>query len=420
MIRRRAGGILQRHTLERRLFGWLLAILLVPSILIGGGALLIGSRSMQLVGTLGPWNEVAESGRTLIDAAAPAARNDSALSRALEAHQRNLSGSLTQARRWTFLGQRAQTALPWVLLVSAVLLGALSMWVSRRIARELARPIEDLVGWTAMLGRGEVLPAEQTDSKELLEVQALRGALRNAAAEIAISQSRALESERVRAWGEMARRVAHEMKNPLTPLRLAVHRLAGSAGPDAAEPLEVIEQETARLDELARQFAVLGRPLGGQRSEIDMVELVAGILRTDVPPDLESSLEAGTDVPYLLGHYDAIHRAVRNLVRNAVEAVRGQGAVGGPSLAGRVDARVQCTGGGVRIEIEDNGGGIPDAGLGRIFEPDYTLKAGGTGLGLAVVRQAVAAHAGTVTARNGERGAIFEVSMPYPDANTLA
>lgn len=413
MIRRRAGGVLQRHTLERRLFGWLLALLLVPALLILGSALLIGSRSMQLVGTLGPWTEVAESGRSLFDAAGPAARRDTALFHALDVHQRNLSASLTQARRWSFLGQRAQSMLPWAMLVCAALLGALSMWVSRRIARELARPIEELVGWTAMLGRGEALPPEIPESQELLEVRALRGALRIAASDIAAAQARALESERVRAWGEMARRVAHEMKNPLTPLRLAVHRLAGVAGEGAAEPMEVIAQETARLDELARQFAVLGRPLGGPRSEIDLAELVAGIIRTDVPADIVASLESDGKVPLLLGHYDALHRAIRNLVRNAVEAVRGAPVVEGHSGGGRIEVRVQSAGDGVSIEVEDNGGGIPEASLARIFEPDYTLKAGGTGLGLAVVRQAVAAHDGTVTARNGAAGAIFEVWMPF-------
>jgi nitrogen fixation/metabolism regulation signal transduction histidine kinase len=412
MIRRRAGGVLQRHTLERRLFGWLLALLLVPSLLILGSALIIGSRSMQLVGTLGPWNEVAESGRSLFDAAGPAARNDTTLSRALDAHQRNLSASLTQARRWTFLGQRAQSALPWVIIVCAALLGALSMWVSRRIARELARPIEELVAWTGMLGRGEALPADVPESNELLEVRTLRSALRTAASEIAAGQARALESERVRAWGEMARRVAHEMKNPLTPLRLAVHRLEGMTGDGAREPMEVITQETARLDELARQFAVLGRPLGGPRSEIDMVELVAEILRTDVPADVGTSLAADENLPHLFGHHDAIHRAIRNLVRNAVEAVRTTTARAGLQT-GRIDVRVQSVAGGVRIDIEDSGGGIPEDSLSRIFEADYTLKAGGTGLGLAVVKQAVAAHDGTVTARNGSAGAIFEVWMPF-------
>src|SRR4051812_17153815 len=96
-----APGVLRPHTLERRLFGWMLALLLVPALVLSGAALLIGSESMQVIGTLGPWNEVGESGRSLFDAAAPAARNDPALAHALDVHQRNLSASLLQARRWS-------------------------------------------------------------------------------------------------------------------------------------------------------------------------------------------------------------------------------------------------------------------------------------------------------------------------------
>ncbi|HEX6693645.1 MAG TPA: ATP-binding protein [Longimicrobiales bacterium] len=408
-----SNGALRQQTLARRLFGWLLALLLVPTLVLIAAALLVGSRSVELFGTLGAWDEVAESGRIVFEAAEPAARRDTALASALREHQRNLSGSLTQARRWAFIGARLSRALPGLALLFALLLVAFSLWISRRIARDLARPIEEIVGWADRLGRGEPLPESRAGAGEVMEVRALRSALRNASERIAEGRVRALETERVRAWGEMARRIAHEMKNPLTPLRLAVHRMAGAAeaSPQLAEPMEVIAQETARLDELARQFAVLGRPSAGPRSDVDVRELLEHLLATDVPPDISTSVDAPLDVPLVLAHYDALQRAFRNLIRNAVEAIAARREQDGKaprwirvSITSATDALV--------IRVADSGGGMPEDQLLRIFEPDYTLKAGGTGLGLALVRQAIIAHNGTVAARNEADGAVFDVVLP--------
>ena len=173
-------GGLREQTLARRLFGWLLALLLVPTLILVAVALLVGSRSVELFGTLGAWDEVAESGRILFEAAEPAARTDTTLAGAILTHQRNLSGSLTQAKRWTFIGERLVRALPGLALLFALLLVAFSLWISRRIARDLARPIEEIVGWADRLGRGEPLPPPKMDARDVAEVRALRSALRNA------------------------------------------------------------------------------------------------------------------------------------------------------------------------------------------------------------------------------------------------
>ena len=416
-VRAVTAGAARQHTLERRLFGWLLTLLLVPTMIILGAALLVGSRSVELIGTLGPWTEVAASGRSLFDEAAAAARSDTSLANAIDVHQRNLSASLVQARRWSFLGERAAHALPWLVLFIALVLATISWWVSRRIARELARPIAELVGWAALMGGGLPLPehSEQTGRRgDVSEVEALRVALRDASQKIAAAQARALEDERIRAWGEMARRVAHEMKNPLTPLRLAVHRLAGSGG-DAlnAEPLEVIKQETERLEDLARQFGVLGRPSAGTKSDVDVRELFAELVRSDIPAGIETRVEASGD-PVIEGYYDALHRAFRNVIRNAVEAI--ETAPARDPAGSRIDVRIEGDGAGLQIAVADTGRGIPADRIGRIFEPDFTLKAGGTGLGLAVVRQAVAAHGGTISVMNTDRGARFDVWLPRVQA----
>jgi nitrogen fixation/metabolism regulation signal transduction histidine kinase len=354
----------------------------------------------------------------LVDAAAPAARDDTTLARAIDNHQRNLSASLIQARRWTFLGHRAAAAMPWLLLVFALLLLALSLWLSRRIARELARPIAEIVEWAGLMGRGEPLPVAPSTGRgshapDVSEVQTLRVAMRDASDRIARAQRHALEQERVRAWGEMARRVAHEMKNPLTPLRLAVHRLAPGADP---ETIGVIEEEMARLEELARQFGVLGRPSTGTVSDIDLVELLSSLLDSDVPSHILTSVDTDREHVVIPGYYDALHRAFRNLVRNAVDAVTSTAHNGGGRHAARGGDAIRVTireiADEIVVEMADTGPGIPSAAVDRIFEADYTLKAGGTGLGLAVVRQAIAAHRGTISASNTGSGALFRVILP--------
>src|SRR5690606_11201349 len=115
-----------------------------------------------------------------------------------------------------------------------------------------------------------------------------------ASQQIAEGRARALEAERMRAWGEMARRVAHEMKNPLTPLRLAAHRLRQADGGAPDDVVAVIEEETARLEELAKSFAVLGRPSAGPPSEVDLEELLRTLLETDVPDGIERRLDVRT------------------------------------------------------------------------------------------------------------------------------
>ena len=432
------------RTLERRLLGWLLALTVAPALLvlaIGGWAL---ATSLDVAGSLGPWEEVAESGQRVVELAEPA--GDSALTAALADHRAALSQSLTQARRWAFLGERFVAALPWLVLAAAGLLVALAYAATRQLARQLARPIEELVGVATALGRGEPLP--ELTRASVREVRMLDAALRDAAEALREARDRELAAERVRTWGEMARRVAHEMKNPLTPLRMAGHRLKrlerdleggrsatdtgpGRGGPGGGavdrlhEVLEVIDQEVGRLEELAARFSQLGRPPEGAPTEIDLTELLASLLETDVPSGVRASLEVAGPVPPVHGHYDALFRAFRNLVRNAVESATDraearEGMEGGAWVGVVIDTETPSEGPGnprVVVRIQDNGGGLPPEGE-RIFEPDFTTKTRGTGLGLALVRQAVTADGGTVSARDRDGGAELVVRLPAAEPLT--
>lgn len=403
--------MLRPRSLERKLFGWLAALAAVPALAVLLIGLTVGSRSLHSLGTLGPWAGVAESGRAMIAAAEAVEPVDTALATAAARHRDVLSESLRQAGRWSFLGERIAAAAPFAVAVLALLLAAVALLVARRLSRELARPIAELIDWAGRLGRGEPLPAQGSGRRrDVKEVAVLRNALRSAESEIREGRQRALEAERTRVWGEMARRVAHEMKNPLTPLRLAAHRLDAAAESDPAlvDVVTVIREETTRLDDLARSFATLGKPVLGPASDVDLTELLGSLLESDVPDGIEASVRAGTGPSMVRGDYEALARAFRNVVRNAVESVSGK------ESTGVIDVRVsEVEEGVVEVVVGDDGAGIPEGQEDVIFEPDRTLKPGGTGLGLAVVRQVVAAHGGRVFARNRSGGgAEFVVRVP--------
>lgn len=347
---------------------------------------------------------MAESGRELLQRAERSA--DPALTNAARAHRRELSASLVQARRWKYLSDRLTIALP----LATLLLGAALVWTSarsaRRMARGLSRPVKELVGWAERLGRGEALPAPTTGGRdEAGEIGALRVAFRGMESELAELRSRELEAERMQSWARMARTVAHELKNPLTPMRLAVRTLqARQAPPDVREALEVIAAESARLDELARSFSQFGRLPEGPESEIDLREMLDYLLRSHLPPGVAPRLKAPVDLPSIHGHHDALSRVFANLLLNAADAMEGEGSV---------TVVLRLLGEEVEVRIADNGPGISEENLPRIWEPDFTTRSRGTGLGLALVRQTIRSHGGRVEARNRtEGGAEFRVVLP--------
>jgi len=146
--------------------------------------------------------------------------------------------------------------------------------------------------------------------------------------------------------------------------------------------------ETDRLERLAREFADFGRLPEGPQSEVDLKELLDDLARTGVPDGVRCTVAANGAPSTLIGHYDPLRRAFANLLRNAAEAMQGRGAI---DVTLRGDAR------GLVVEIADHGPGMPPDVQQRVFEPYFTTKADGTGLGLALVRQTVEAHRGTIS-----------------------
>jgi signal transduction histidine kinase len=348
---------------------------------------------LPLVGATAAWDSAAASGERAATALNDAPLTD-AQRHALDVHEQMLRQSVVLSRQTEFVFRSVAKRLALATLLVVVVIGVIASRVAGHLSRNLSRPLQELVGWTAQIGRGEPLPVNPP-RRGAPEFEVLRTRMRDMAGELELGRARALEAERAAALRESARQVAHELKNPLTPIRFAVARLRRDASPELAETVDVLETESQRLETMARSFAQFGRLPEGPSAEVDVGELVRYTARATIPPGMQVDVDVATDVPMIHGHHEALARALSNVMLNAVDACRecGGGRVGvrvrRADLAGRAS---------VEVAVSDTGCGIPRERLMRIWDPYVTSKPGGTGLGLAIARQTVLAHHGLVAA----------------------
>lgn len=366
----------------------------------------VGSALPLLSGRAG-WDSVAATGRRAVAAAAHAPLTPGQRA-VFAAHERELAASLEQAQRVSYLVRRGTQVVVVSSLVALAAIGFGASRVAGHLSRQLSRPLDELVDWTELIRRGEPLPPPAPRRRGAPEFETLRQRLRMAAVALDVGRQRAVEAERLRAFRESARQVAHELKNPLTPIRFAVARIRSAAPPEVADAVSVLETETERLERTARSFAQFGRLPEGPAAPVDVAELVRYAATSTVPPSMELRLDFESGLPLINGHHDALAGAVSNILLNAVDACDGSGTVTVSVAHAALHGRAA-----VRIAVHDDGPGIRAEQLKRIWEPYVTNKAGGTGLGLAIARQAVWAHDGTVAATSEPgRGTRIELTLP--------
>src|ERR1700704_5234582 len=375
------------------------------------------------------WDSVAASGEKAI-AAARQAPLTASQRRAIDSHERELRLSVEQARRYSFLATRTVRVIAIAGVLALLVLTGAASRVAGHLSRQLSRPLDELVRWTELIGHGESLPPppeptivssprkngefgttiEVTTSRVrgAPEFETLRRSMREMVSELEHGRRQAVEAERLHAFRESARRVAHEIKNPLTPIRFALARLRGQAPDALQDDVDVITMESDRLERMARSFAEFGKLPEGPPSEVDMGELVRYTARSCVPPGIALDLQIDENLPRIYGNNGALAGALSNVLLNAVDASPGNGRI-------TVSVRRAKMGGreAVRISVADNGKGIAPESLGTIWEPYVTNKPGGTGLGLAIARQAIWAHDGTVNATSTlGKGTEIQLTIP--------
>lgn len=392
---------------RRRIFLILVVMTVVPTVLAVAGWVLSVRRLLPAAGARASTERVAATARALLEGVDTLHLTVGERS-LLRQHLTEVSASVSLARRAeTFLRYyTAGFAVVILLLGAAVLYAAVNL--AGHLSRQLSRPIDELVGWTSLIRRHEPLPpAGGPTSRGAPEFEALRQALRELAAALVAARDRELEAERLRTFREVARRVAHEIKNPLTSMRIAVdqmRRTAGQLDSRTGIAVQVLESETDRLERLAKEFSEFGRLPEGPQSEVDLVELLEELGRTGVPEGVHVSVRANGGPRILLGHYEPLRRAFANLYRNAAEAMKGNGAM---------DVTVTSDAAGLAVTIADHGPGIPAELRQRVFEPYFTTKDDGTGLGLALVRVTLEAHRGAISvSETPGGGATFSIVFP--------
>jgi signal transduction histidine kinase len=392
------------------------------------------STALPFVTGRSAWDSVAASGEKAI-AAARQAPLTASQRRAIDAHERELRLSVEQARRYSFLATRTVRVIAIAGVLALLVLTGAASRVAGHLSRQLSRPLDELVRWTELIGHGEPLPPppeptvipstrKNGDDGTTIEVttsrvrgapefETLRRSMREMVSELEHGRRQAVEAERLHAFRESARRVAHEIKNPLTPIRFALARLRGHAPLELQEDVGVIAVESDRLDRMARSFAEFGRLPEGPPAEIDMGELIRYTARSCVPPAIALDLQIDDNLPRVHGHNGALAGALSNVLLNAVDASGENGRI-------TVSARSVSANGrsAVRISVADEGKGIAPEKLETIWEPYVTNKPGGTGLGLAIARQAVWAHDGTVNAASTlGKGTEIQLTIPADGVN---
>jgi signal transduction histidine kinase len=222
------------------------------------------------------------------------------------------------------------------------------------------------------------------------------------------------KSERESAWREMAKQVAHEIKNPLTPMKLSIQHLERSFDPDDPQSTEKISKVSRSLIEqidaltnIANEFSTFANMPLPNEQDIDLIELIENVLRVFKGTN-QCHFAFSHDVPNLMirADKDQMIRVFNNIIQNALQALSTE-------REGVVDIKLTTTETNIQIEISDNGIGIPEEVQQRMFTPYFTTKSTGSGLGLAMVKQIIQNHRGEISFRSeGSNGTTFYIGLP--------
>jgi signal transduction histidine kinase len=300
---------------------------------------------------------------------------------------------------------------------AALIVGLLlTLWVSSRVTR----PLEELSEGAREVASGRwdtVIDLRGQD-----EIGQLAAAFNEMTQTLASTREQLVQTERVAAWRELARRLAHELRNPLFPLQITVENLQKARQLDAKQFLEVFNESTSTLRaELANLNTIIGRFSDFSKmpaphfAKVNINEALRNAVRLFEPqfnavgkPPVIPEYFLTEPLPEIDADADLLHRAFQNLVLNALDAM---------PAGGTLTMRTSQHEGNIRIEVADTGKGLTPEECSRLFTPYYTTKVQGTGLGLAIIQSVVSDHRGTISVTSDEgRGTTFRIELPQRQA----
>jgi len=296
--------------------------------------------------------------------------------------------------------------------VGIVLAILFSGWAAARVTR----PVEQLAAAAREVAAGNwdaQVPVTSTD-----ELGALAESFNRMTRELLEQKERLVQTERVAAWRELARRLAHELKNPLFPLQLTVENLIRAREQDPEQFEEVFREssatllaEVANLKTIISRFSEFSKMPQPQFQRVDLNDIVQNVARlfqaqlgSPNHPPIECKLEIAESLQPIAADPELLHRAISNLVLNAMDAMPRGGTL---TLRPRQDSDRAF------VEVSDTGTGLTPEECERLFTPYYTSKAHGTGLGLAIVQSVVSDHGGRISVRSQPgHGTTFLIELP--------
>jgi len=290
-----------------------------------------------------------------------------------------------------------------------VLLGAA---IGLSMAERIADPVRRLTRATGRIARGDFDARIAVKSSD--ELRRLVDAFNSMAAELKAQRVQLERTHRLEAWAEMARQVAHEIKNPLTPIQLSAEHLQ-RVHADRGEPMgPVLENcvssilgQVRLLRQISSEFSNFASSPTARRVPVDLPELVAEVIapyRTGLQGRIEIENRVPGELPPVLVDRTLTARALSNIVENALHAMPGTGTL---SVMAREDNHH------VWIRVADTGVGMDAEALARAFEPYFSTKASGTGLGLPIAKRNVELTGGTITVSSErDRGTTVELMLP--------
>jgi nitrogen fixation/metabolism regulation signal transduction histidine kinase len=304
--------------------------------------------------------------------------------------------------------------------LAAVLIGLLvSWWVSRRITR----PVEELANGARDVASGHWNAHIDVHGND--EIGQLADAFNDMTRTLAAQKEKLVQTERVAAWRELARRLAHELRNPLFPLQITVENLqrARQLGPEQfqevfGEATATLKAELANLNSIVGRFSDFSKMSAPQLARVNVNESLRNVVRLFEAqfnavgkPSITTEYFLNESLPEIDADPDLLHRAFQNLVLNALDAM---------PAGGTLSLRTSDGGETVRIEVSDTGKGLTPEECSRLFTPYYTTKLQGTGLGLAIVQSVISDHHGTISVSSEEgRGATFRIDLPKLQAGAV-
>jgi signal transduction histidine kinase len=308
-----------------------------------------------------------------------------------------------------------ESHIRWIAIVvgaAGILLGViLSGWTAGRVTR----PVRQLAAASRQVAEGNWDVHVEVKSDD--EMGQLAGAFNRMTQQLMEQRGRLVQAERVAAWRELARRLAHELKNPLFPLQITVENLLRSREGSPAQFDEVFRESTStllaelsNLRMIVSRFSDFARMPAPQLRPVDINEVVRGALnlfdaqiKAPGKPPIAVDIDLARGLDAIQADPDLLHRAVGNLILNALDAM---------PAGGTLALRTQPLESGVRLQVSDSGKGLTKEECQRLFTPYYTTKQHGTGLGLAIVQSVVSDHGGKISVNSEpDQGTMFTIDL---------